>query len=390
MNRANIIVTAIVVAVIASYFGYLGYKKSEKRENIFSQASKVKYESLGTDYESDEIFSYDNKPYFFNSLPNDLQKQIRTEQIASHTRTQAMIKDYVVRYHVYSKSNQDKNGNVDVEKIPGLSTYIRQNVPKKEVLDLYQKNIKVFGKNHNKEHILRQIEVELMAKKAYEFVNIFLTEIYYQKGLELPAAPPIARKWIQSPLMKSFSDDPAPYELIWIGSYGCEKCEQYSADIGLILKKWGAQKLRLKFVPWSSNDLDSFQSLNINALCIDKLKGSDAFWRFHALAMSSSSKLKGLKGDDFSAVRRFSDAIIKQLEFNKDKNFKKNYQKCSSNYSLSKNPLLKSLVDLRKQYKFLRLSGRSNFIFNGRPLDLEGRRLLLAVDQYIEKRETGL
>lgn len=388
MNRANIIAATVIVGLFGSYFGYLGYQKSQERENVFSKASQVKHESLAIETQASQTFTYAGKAFSFKSLPEELRKNIRREQLLSHIKIQSMIKDFVVRYHVFGKNNQE--GEIDVEKVPNLSQYIKKKVPESEVLALYNNNIKVFGENHDKKHIMRQIEVELLTKKAYEFITVFLTEIYYGKGLELASAPPLAREWLNFPIAKAFSSEPAPYELTWIGNYGCERCELHNADLGILIEKWGNRKIKLNFIPWSFKDLDALQALNLNALCIDKLKGLNYFWKFHALAMSNSSKLKNLKEDNYPAIQKFTSGILTQIGLNKDKAFVKEFNKCSNEYTVSKNPLLKDLINARSKLKIFNLDETSNFFLNGRLLDLEGRRLQLAVDSFIKERESEL
>lgn len=385
MNRANIIVTAIVIAIIGSYFGYLGYKKSEERENVFTQASKVKLESLASDNRNSDLFIYGKTAYSMSMLPEEIQQKIKIEKIKSHMNIQAMLKDYIVRLHVYAKDPKVTATDADPNKVPPLVSMIQDRVKDEKINEIYSKNLDKLPKGHDPIDIKTQIKVSLFSQEALNFIRIFLTEIYYEKGLEFSSFPQLKEDWLKTPVNVSLSEKNTPYRLYWIGSYGCADCEKHNVDLGLLLDKYGKQNLNITFVPYSRKAKSAYQIVNLAALCYKETEGVEGFWNFHARAMSQSSKIASINLADYESSKFFINLTLKSLGKSEDKTFLKSFEACAYDLDTKTNPIFEKLILSQNRIKEFSNFSESTFILNGRVLDLEGARLMIAMEQKMKQ-----
>lgn len=387
MKKSNLIASGILLILFAAYLAFIWVKKSgQKDDNVFLSATKSGYTSAAlVDGDDQILIRYRQDSFRLKDFPEDIQKRIRNEQLTAHIKIQTILKDYVARYHALTKKAEQDGKKFDVKNMQTLNQLAAQRIEKGKVDELYQKNIEVFPKNHKPDEIKRQIYVELVAKKAYEFINIFLSEAYLKEGVKLPLAPRIPEKWFNElPMKFDFGSKNAPNHLIWIGNFGCERCETYTADVGLLIKKYTADNLKLTFIPWTKNAIDSLVYLNNLAACVAKEYSTKEFWKFHALMMSSSKEIKVLKPGDYKEAEVFAKDRFLALKEGLSLSDWEKINKCGRNTDLT-NTLFVKLQETRRDLSFVPDLDGSNFFLNGHGLDLESRRLFLAVESLLSR-----
>jgi|GEM_PF-2907002 len=385
MKKSNLIASGILLILFAAYLVFIWVKKSGQRdENVFLSATKSGYTSAALSGGEDQVLiRYRQDNFRLKDLPEDIQKRIRNEQLTAHVKIQTILKDYLARYHALTKKAESNGKKLDGQVMPSLNQLAAEKIEKGKVEELYKKNIKVFPENHNPENIKRQIYVELVANKAYEFIKIFLSEAYLKEGVKFPLAPKIPEKWFNElPMRFEFGSESAPNHLVWVGNFGCERCETYTADVGLLIKKFSTENLKLTFIPWTKNAVDSLVYLNNLAACVAKEYSAKEFWKFHALMMSSSKDLKTLKPEDYQRAEGFAKDRFLALKEGLTLQDWEKVNKCGRNTELS-NSLFAKLQETRRDLGFIPDLDGSNFYLNGHGLDLEARRLFLAVESLL-------
>lgn len=320
MKKENVIVSLIILVIVVGYFIFLTVTQMEEEDNVFLSRSAVGIESLANPVSDSEkvVLRYKDRNFTFRDLPLSIQKRIKNEQLASHKKTQLILKDFLVRFHKGVKIEKDVN-KVQVEKLPALSEISNDRVDDKEVEELYKLNKDRLPSDHDPLDIKRQIKVELLAKDAYEYVLSLLTDMHKTTNVIIPAAPQIPEEWLVfKDLSPSYGSPQAPNHLIWISDYACKDCDNYTVDMGLLLQKYSKKELRITFIPWSENDIDNRSFINMAGMCLYKTTNRDTFWRFHSQAMTASKKLAKSKRDDIDKARAYLDKVLKATELEEE------------------------------------------------------------------------
>ncbi len=387
MKKENLIVSGIIVAISLGYFIFLSVNRESESENVFlSKKTSVDTESLAPLSRETKVLEYDGRWFRMKWLPEDVQQQIVREQLVSHLKIQTILKNFLVRFHKAAKEEKDVN-KVDVNKLPSLVEISSARVGDAKVEELYEKNLSRLPKGHDPINIKQQIKAELVAQDAYDYLINVMAEIYKGYKVVMPAAPHVKEEWLITPgYAPSYGSPDAPHHLIWIGYYGCQRCSQFTNNLGLVIQKFGLKNLRVTFVPWTGNDIDTYSYLNLGAFCLRKFAGDKTFWRYHSIAMNASDEIAGMKNDDIKKARQFFEGLLQNLQLTKD-----NYNQtvaCANDLN-EKNPLLVELVKAKRKLDFLPSLGSPTAFLNGRVLDLEGANLFEAVDYQMNISKGG-
>lgn len=382
MKKTNLIVSGIVALLVIGYFSYLGLKGAKKRENIFLAKDKVEIETLAPHRELLKSLRYKNRTFVFEELPISIQKRLKNEELRAHQRMQAILKDFLVRFHVAAKEAKDPF-SVETEKLPPLTEISKKRVGMEKVEEIYKKNLDVLPKNHVPANIKAQIYAELITQDAYDYLVNQLAGVYQTVNTNLPESPKVNTEWlITEEFSPSYGSDDAPFHLIWIGFYGCTECKNFTRDLGLLIQKYGFDNFKVTFIPWTKRDIDAFTFLNLTAFCLREQKGDASFWNFHSLAMNKSTTIDKMKYDDLKTATTFVTEVMKSIDIQPDD--LQSILKCSSNLT-EDNELLVKMTKAKNKLSFLPEVYSPMAFLNGRFLDLEGRSLFLAVDDKMKE-----
>ncbi len=377
MKRENIIVSVIILTIVLGYFVFLTISRQEAQKNVFLNRQKVEIETLAPRDENLNAVRYKSRSFNFNNLPLEIQKQIKNEQIRSHLKINTLLKDFLVRFHKEAKDKKDVF-SVDPEKLPSLAEISMARVGAEKVESIYKKNKNKFAKGHDPVVIKQQIKVELLSNDAYEYMVNVVAEIRKSSQAKLPSSPQVPEEWLITPsISPSYGEKEAANHLIWIGFYGCTNCSQFSNDLGLLLQKYSLKDLRVTFIPWSFNDIDTFSYLNLAAFCLRENTSEQNFWRYHSVAMNSSDAISSMKNNDLKKAQDFFQKILISLKIPKEDQEKA--FTCSKNLG-PKNELLMKLISAKRKLEFIPNLVSPTAFLNGRLLDLEGTSLFEAVD----------
>lgn len=386
MKKENIIVSVIIVASIIGYFIFITLNRKQAQDNVFLNRQKIEIDTLAPKEEIISTLRYKSRKFSFKDLPEDIQKRIKNEQLVSHIKITGILKDFIVRFHQAAKSKDGDVNSVDIKNLPKMSTITSARVGDKLIEEVYQKNIDKFKKGHDPIVIKQQIKVELLAQDAYEYIINLIGEIRKTTNSKLPASPKVPESWlITEGISPTFGESDATNHLIWIGYYGCPNCSNYSDELGKLIQKYTLKNIRVTFVPWTYNDIDTYAFLNLAAFCLREEIDEQTFWRFHSVAMSNSEKIFGMKPDDLKRAQTFLDKILESIEISASDIKKVN--RCANDLS-SQNKLLYKMSEAKRKLDFIPDLIKSPTIFlNGRILDLEGTTLFEAVDLELSQVE---
>lgn len=382
MKRPNIIAGVVLLAIIISYFVYVAIEKNQKQKNIFLAKRNVEIESMVNTKSYIKVLRYRDREFTFKDLPEPIQKRIVNEQLKAHIAINTTIKDFLVRFHALAKSKNEYK-NVDLKELPAMGDVAKILVPETEVEKIYQENLSKFSKDHDVNFVKQQIRFELYSEKFYQFMLGNVIDIFKTTDTKLPASPLIPEEWVVTPGISPFyGSKDAPNHLIWIGHYGCPECAGFTQDLGLLIQKYGTTNMKVTFVPYNKNDIDSYSYLNTMALCIKEKVSEQRFWAYHSIAMNQSNSIVGMKNNDLQRARSFVKEIMKSNEFTAEEE-KKAFD-CVGEMKET-NPMLQKYVAAKRRLKFLPEITSPMVIFNGRILDLEGRRIFHEVDKRLKE-----
>ncbi|CAM9884702.1 unnamed protein product [Chrysoparadoxa australica] len=382
MKKPNVIAGAILLLIVVSYFVYVAVEKNQKEKNIFLAQKKVEIESLVDSKKFIKVLRYQDRTFQFKDLPEDIQKKIVNEQLRAHQSINMAIKEFLVRFHSVAKKKGDYS-NIKVEEIPLLIQVANVLVKEEEVEKLYKENIKKFPKDHDPNFIKQQIRFELQSEEIYKFMMGNVVDIFKTTNSKLPASPSIPDEWVETKgISPSYGDEKAPNHIIWVGHYGCPNCAGYTKDLGLIIQKYGLTNMRITFVPWTKNDIDSYSYLNTLGLCIKDNLSDERFWGFHSIAMNQSDMIVGMDPTDLQKARNFAREVMKSNEFTQEEQDKA--FGCVAKFDES-NKTLNKYVLAKRRLSFLPYINAPMILFNGRLLDIEGRRLFHEIDRRMKE-----
>jgi bacterioferritin (cytochrome b1) len=382
MKKPNLIAGVVLIAIVISYFVYVAIEKNQKQKNIFLAKRNVEIESMVNTKKYEKVLRYKEREFKFGDLPIETQKKIVNEQLKAHMAINLSIKDFLVRFHAAAKKKNEYK-NLDIKKIPAIGEVTKVLVPEEEVEKIYSENLSKFSKDHDVKFVKQQIRFELYSDKFYRFMQGNIIDIFKTVDAKLPAAPIIPDEWVETKgISPSYGNPDAPNHLIWIGHYGCPECSGFTEDLGLLIQKYGTKNIRVTFVPWNKNDIDSYAYLNTMALCVKDNLSEQKFWAYHSIAMNQSNTIKGMKNNDLQRARNFVKEVMKSNEFTEEQQ-KKAFD-CIGELKES-NETLQKYVASKRRLKFLPRITSPMVIFNGRLMDLEGRRVFHEVDKRLKE-----
>ncbi len=380
MNKKSVIGFIVFACVAIGYFSYLAFapKKEYSQENIFL-SSTAKIESLGNDFNEQEMIIYNDKNFKFVDLPEETQKKIRNEQMIAHMKINQILKDYIIRYHIAKMDNKGKN--IDTRNLPKIDPLISTGTDKRKIEEIYQTNKHFFPKNHDPEQVKTDLTVKIVSQKMAELYSSHLSEIYYKEKLSLPSFPQVPEQWFQTKVTQSFGNEKAPHHLVWVGSYNDVNSSLIKEDIGLLVKKYSLKNLKISFIPYSVGLWDLAQNLNLIAICVKEELGLDAFWKYHTTSLDYGKDLVNASPKDIERALSFAQKIMKILGYKQED--RQSILSCAEN-DQRQNPLFLDLLRAKSALAFLPENKVPYFFLNGRYLDLAETRVFKSVDQKLQ------
>ena len=380
MNKKSVIGFIVFACVAIGYFSYLAFapKKEYSQENIFL-SNTAKIESLGNDFNEQEMIIYNDKKFKFSDLPEEMQKKIRNEQMIAHIKINQILKDYIIRYHITKTNNEGKS--IDTKNLPKIDPFISTGTDKSQIEKIYQTNKHFFPKNHDPVQVKTDLAVKIVSQKMTELYSTHLSEIYYKEKLSLPSFPQVPEQWFNTKVTQSYGNDKAPHHLVWVGSYNDVNSALIKEDIGLLVKKYSLKNLKISFIPYSTGLWDLAQNLNLIAICVKEKLGLDAFWRYHTTSLDYGKDLIQASPKDVQKASDFAQKMMKLLDYKKED--VQSILSCAKNEQ-RQNPLFLELLRAKKALAFLPENKVPFFFLNGRYLDLAETRVFKSVDQKLQ------
>lgn len=382
MSKKEKVGFGVITIVAVAYFIYhFSHVQKEQSNNIFLE-DKPEVKSLATDIPDEEIFKLDGRAFKFSELPEELQKEIRNNQMIAHTKINTLLKDYAISYHLATIENPGKK--VDTKNLPKVKMTGGLKTDMKMIEGIYEKNKHKFPANHNPEDVKTNLAVKILGGKIEAFLKQNLKDMYKNNSLALPEFPQLPDNWFNLPVTQHLGDPSAENHLVWIGNYVDPYSEELKESIGLLIKKYGLTDFKISFIPRSNAFWDFPQALNLRALCVSKLYGSDAFWSFHSQLLKLGTELVKVRPKEREKSAIFTKNVMKNLGY-KTKEVAA-VEACADNKD-KKNPLYLEILKAQKDLLFIPNDTLPIFIFNRRYLDLAGRSLLEAVEDQIKSKE---
>jgi protein-disulfide isomerase len=382
MKRSLVIAGVLVILCAAGYFLTVFQNKLTPHEeaNPFIQLAKSQPKqesSQPLQKKIDEtLLTLGARKITLNELPRETQIELMRERLASYARETAILKDYAVRQYVKDKAEGNPIGLGSSENLPTLASLVSPQVDDQQVENIYNQNIKKLPTNHNPDYVKFQIRLELLTQKSFDFLKSNLQVIHAQTELIFKEPPALKMSWFSIKDIPFLGNDANPKKLFIFGNYQCQKCAQTDIEMGALLDKYGLNDFSLHYFPFTEKTTGTSYRLAKLALCINHFQ-PQIFWKWH-VAMSQ-------RASDFSTQ---DEKKADELAYNIAKeNGVDNLNKIKQCQDDKKNTHEKTIEAIHEMMRILPENTLPIVLLNGTFLDLDGRNLILAVDQYFKKEE---
>ena len=354
----------ILILFIAVFFSYRQWSLKHPNVNPINDYQK---NTINSEH---PLLILDNVTYTNENLPLKTQYEIFKENQAHHEKINAILKEFSIRSHAAHAINAKISNN----ELPQLTQFINSEVKPEMIEQLYQKNKKLFPKDHDPVKIKTNLAIDVFADKVYTFFEKTLTSLYASKSISLPSLPPaIPADLLNFDYFPKLGTHGALNQLIVLGNYTCPNCTQLNRELTASYNKLTSEKLEVTYVPYGVTDkINSY--INRSALCVFS-QSLDSFWKFHIQLIENSSMLqKYVATSNMIDTKALINKMIKAYEITSPQ-----FEDCLNGKDAN---IINAYNDIDKKINFLPISNYPVFILNGRKLDLEGRTLEQALDQW--------
>lgn len=360
-NKLSNYIAWLLLLVIATYVGYNRLRpKNQAAQNPFIAYQNEKQAPLPS--LSDTLITIDNKSIEFNSLPRDVQFELFREEQNFREKQNVILKNFAIRFH----ASKEKTPDIRVQDTPTIASFINTNISEKDVDQVFEKEKDKYPPGTPLQEIRNQIKFKLISENYFKFYFSSLTDLYSRKKIKMNTTfSTIPEEWLEFNDSPKLGSSNAKNKLILIANYTCSACKKLHVDLGNLYTKLGHENLEMTFIPYDEINKPN-APLNRVAMCVFS-QSQELFWKFHVNLINDSNSNNAVDPEEVSS-RYLKGLSINMPAFNacvQDKTFKMRDQ------------LMKS----KNKLAFLNISELPIIILNGKKLDIEGKKILSAIEE---------
>lgn len=366
-NRmTNVIIIAVLSISAIGFFGYHFFTKRKGATNPFSSQDK---------YSSNEandfipLVTVNNIKYKYEDLPMNVQQELFKEELSYQIRKNAVLKSFAIRMFKINEKNPEQK----IDELPPLINFINLNVPKEDLDKRYQFEKDKYPSSMSPELVKSQISFSIISTRAINFYNYVLGHLIENKLLKLRNDFPfIPKEWLKLENYPHLGNPDAKNKMIFFGNYLCDNCSLFNLDLINLINKIGPDNLEVTYISMGDNNGGDFY-FGKNATCLAK-QNAESFWTYHKHILSVLSKGKyENKKENFNLFE-----VISKDALSKTKHDPNLLSKCVQDNKLNSEHFSK----IKKDFSFLELQELPVVILNNRKVDIEGKSISTAYEEY--------